>query len=205
MRAGERAGLVRLGIATAVFAGGALVAHSTRPSAFEIGVFRRVNDLPNGFRVPFETVMQLGTLIAVIVVAGLVFLTSRWRTALSVFVSGAVADGVSHVMRGVVGRGRPVDLLTHVVVRGPRITGFGYPSGHTTIATALVAALAPSLPRPARRVAWLAAGLVAIARVYVGAHFPLDVVGGLALGTAVGSIVNLVAGRAGYTKGLRVP
>jgi undecaprenyl-diphosphatase len=41
---------------------------------------------------------------------------------------------------------------------------------------------------------WGAVGLVAAARVYVGAHLPLDAVGGIFLGWAVGSGVCLVLG-----------
>ena len=114
--------------------------------------------------------------------------------ALAAFVAGFAGSVVAHFMREVVGRGRPLDLLTHVVVRGPRVTGVGYPSGHTTTAVALIAATTPYLPRWARWTAWIAAGLVALARVYVGAHLPLDVVGGAALGLAVGSAVNLALG-----------
>jgi undecaprenyl-diphosphatase len=38
-------------------------------------------------------------------------------------------------------------------------------------------------------------GLVPFGRMYVGAHLPLDLVGGSALGLALGSMVNLVRGR----------
>jgi undecaprenyl-diphosphatase len=100
-------------------------------------------------------------------------------------------------MRAVVGRGRPLDFLPvihHVYLHAPAVTGSGYPSGHTTTAAAFVGGVAPFLPRRARRVAWIAVVLVALARVYVGAHLPLDVVGGFALGVSVGAAVNLVFG-----------
>ena len=54
--------------------------------------------------------------------------------------------------------------------------------------------LAPFIPRPARWIVWGIALFVGIARIYVGAHFPLDVVGGLALGWLLASVVNLALG-----------
>jgi undecaprenyl-diphosphatase len=72
-------------------------------------------------------------------------------------------------------------------------TGYAFPSGHTTKATAvygmLAALLAASSPRWGRKVtiwtaALLIAGLVAVSRLYLGAHWLTDVLGALTLGAA---------------------
>ena len=66
----------------------------------------------------------------------------------------------------------------------------GFPSGHAAVAAALTAVVAAHLSRR-----WLIIALgsaVILGRLYVGAHLPLDVVGGVALGAVAGSAVNLV-------------
>jgi uncharacterized membrane protein YbhN (UPF0104 family)/membrane-associated phospholipid phosphatase/tRNA A-37 threonylcarbamoyl transferase component Bud32 len=188
------ADLLRLGLGCAVVGAGTAIARMPAPSNLEIDAFRFVNDLPDAFHIPLQVVMQLGTPAAVVVVVAIALGFRRPWTALSAGLAGGVGFVGAHLMRQLVGRERPAELLTHIVVRGSWITDFGYPSGYATTAAALAAGLAPHIPRPARRAAWTAVGLVAIARMYVGAQLPFDVIGGIALGSAVGALVNLAIG-----------
>src|SRR3712207_7349543 len=48
--------------------------------------------------------------------------------------------------------------------------------------------------RRGRRVAWALAWSVALSRVYVGAHLPLDIIGGVAAGWAVGALIHWLFG-----------
>jgi undecaprenyl-diphosphatase len=72
--------------------------------------------------------------------------------------------------------------------------GRGYVSGHAAVVTLLVTLTWPYLSRNGRIVAVALAVAVCLARVYVGAHLPLDIVGGAALGLAVGGAVRLMLG-----------
>jgi len=63
--------------------------------------------------------------------------------------------------------------------------GLGYLSGHAGVAFALGAAALPRLGRRGRVLVLAAVPTVALMRIYVGAHLPLDIVGGAALGLAV--------------------
>ena len=67
-------------------------------------------------------------------------------------------------------------------------------SGHTTVAFACAAVLAPYLTRRWRVVGYALATAVALGRIVVGAHFPLDVVGGASLGLLLGYLWHLSVG-----------
>ena len=93
--------------------------------------------------------------------------------------------------------------LKHVVARTrPEDLSFGFPSGHSTAAAAFYGAvifLADSLPprlcRVVRILAVVMIALVGFARVLLRAHWPSDVLGGIALGLALASIAGLIASR----------
>ncbi len=83
------------------------------------------------------------------------------------------------------GRPRPAELVQTIHQRDLFVSGLGFPSGHTALATVISLVLVPFLPRKWRwlPVVWI--GLVGLSRVYLGVHAPLDIVGGFALGLAV--------------------
>jgi undecaprenyl-diphosphatase len=67
----------------------------------------------------------------------------------------------------------------------PHLAGLSFVSGHAIITFAIAGLLALVLPRRWAVVAFVLATLNAVARVYLGAHNPLDVVGGAAIGLAI--------------------
>lgn len=177
-------------IATAVLAATALAAsavaaRSGRVSPAEERAFRVVNRAPAALHVGLWPVMQMGSLGAVYVAAGAVLHRRRDpRSGAIVAAAGTAVWGGIKLVKPLVGRGRPAALLADVEVRGPAQTGLGYPSGHAAVSVTL-ALLATRSPA-ARRIALSAAALTGISRIYVGAHLPLDVLGGFAVGTLVG-------------------
>jgi membrane-associated phospholipid phosphatase len=140
--------------------------------------------------------MQAGSLPAVAVVSAAA-LPRRRATAVALAVDGTAVWAMCKLIKRVVRRGRPADHLDDVSIHGAAQRGGGFPSGHAAVATTLAAVVSRVLPKPLARVAWGVAALVCGTRQYVGAHLPLDVVGGAALGLAAGGVANLAldAGR----------
>ena len=163
-------------------------------SGVEAGLFHAVNSLPSWLYGPLWLVMQLGSLAAVFGVAALAALLRRFRLAAELLAAGLVAYYSALGLKDLVDRGRPAALLNDVIVRGAAAHGLGFPSGHSAVSFALTATAVPFLARRWRRVIWVLPLTVGFARVFVGAHFPLDVAGGFALGWMVGALVHLIAG-----------
>jgi glycosyltransferase 2 family protein len=188
--------LIRLGGGIAVLLLASVGVHSDRVDAPERAVFRAVNDLPlPGWLYPaIWLLMQAGNIGAVPVVALLAVATRRLRMALDMALAGGAIYLVAKLVKEFIQRGRPQTLLDDVHILGEAARGLGYVSGHSAVAIALAAVAAPYLPRWGRRLAWTLAVIVLFARVYVGAHLPLDVIGGGALGYAAAALVHLALG-----------
>ncbi|MBC6462812.1 phosphatase PAP2 family protein [Actinomadura sp. HBU206391] len=160
----------------------------------EADLFRVVNRLPGWLFGPVNLVMQAGSLAAVGVAAGGALLALRRRLAVDFLIGGSLAWLLAKAVKSVADRGRPGALLSEVVLRGAGEGGLGFVSGHAAVAVALATVASAHVRRPVRWALWAIAGAVALGRMYVGAHFPLDVVAGMGLGCAIGGAVHLIRG-----------
>jgi glycosyltransferase 2 family protein len=157
----------------------------------ELEVFDAVNHLPDSLFRPIWPVMQLGALAAIPVTAGIAASVGQRAIAHRMVFTGTTTWVTAKVIKRCVRRGRPVTLVPGVHVRGHAASGQGFLSGHAGIAAALAATALPARPElgPVLATVVVAVGL---ARIYVGAHLPLDVVGGAALGVTVDALVTAV-------------
>ena len=163
-------------------------------TAAEERLFRVINTTPDVLWLLVWPPMQLGTIAAPVVVAGTAVATlRRWRPPTAVLIAGYTAWAAAQVVKATVVRDRPDALLTGVVLR-EGAQGLGFVSGHAAIATALATALWPYLPARGRTLSLVLVAAVGLGRIYAGAHLPLDVVGGIAIGALTGIATNALVG-----------
>jgi undecaprenyl-diphosphatase len=180
-----------------------VVAVASHVPQWEARVFDWVNGLPDWLWPILWGPMQLGSLIgSLAVVAAIGAVTRDRRLTLAALVASQVAFWSAKAVKDLVHRGRPASLLTDVGLR-EHASGLGYVSGHTAVAFALAAVLLPSVSSRWRPVVIALAVLVGTARVYAGAHLPLDVVGGAGVGLLCGTLSRWAFGLGG--EGLPVP
>lgn len=121
--------------------------------------------------------------VAAMLALALVF-RGRWAATYQVIMAIGLATLLADfAAKPIVSRHRPFVTFSAVeVLSKPQRSG-SFPSTHA--AASFAAAFAASRVFPELRVAfWLLATLVAVARVYVGVHYPLDVIAGALIGVA---------------------
>jgi undecaprenyl-diphosphatase len=140
----------------------------------------------------FVWLSKIGTYGLVWLVIGLV-VALVWRRVMPfalVVLAVAAADGIATLLKVAIGGTRPSDKGSLVTI--PHSHSF--PSGHTAVAFAAAVVLSWLVPRaaPAFFVLALAIGY---SRIYIGVHWPLDVVGGAVTGLVTALLLLAVARR----------
>ena len=155
----------------------------------------------NGFFVALGTVEKLGLIWAVMAFA--LALLARRRLSSALLFAGLTlmstfgADAVSFGLKDLVGRPRPAEAHPQIHPLYA-VHSSSFPAGHAATAFAGATVLSYFAPRLAPFFAALAA-LIGVSRIYVGDHYPTDVLAGAAIGVLVGAAaiaIILLLGRA---------
>lgn len=189
--------LLLLSGGVAVFAVSTILVWDARIPEAERELFEIINGWPDWLAVPLYPVMQFGMVAAPFVAAAaLGLLTGKRPPAVALAVTGFSTWLLAKGVKAIVDRPRPGQLLTEVVYRldgGPE--GLGYISGHAAVGFLIAVIAGRYVGRRMAALLWLLAGAAATLRVYVGAHLPLDSIGGAGLGVAIGAATLLVIDR----------
>lgn len=179
----------------------ASVAFARQPSisAVESNVFHAVNGLPDVLYRVLWLPMQLGNLV-VGTLAGLAVavVDGDLAVAIGVVLAMLLKLVTERIVRKEMAdylavRQRPGTSQVGAMLRGDvPATGPSFPSGHVILVAAVASVIAPAIPAEWTWLPTLLTVLVMVGRVYVGAHNPLDVICGAALGLVIAGAINLV-------------
>jgi membrane-associated phospholipid phosphatase len=112
------------------------------------------------------------------------------RTVALVFGAALLAWGLLEGVYAVWNRARPEEVIgAEAILNGHTWAHIeSFPSGHMAITAALAVSAALAFPR-LRFVLWAYVAVVALTRVFFGAHFPLDTLAGITIGTVSARVV----------------
>ena len=173
---------------------GALVANRLVPGT-DTALFRQINHWPGWLYPPMWMVQLTGVIGALPLLAGAAAL-GRWlRLAAALAAATLLKVWLEDVAKTFVQHGRPAETVPEVILRGQAAAhGLSFPSGHAMVIFAIAALVAPYLKGWGKALPWALAAVVCLSRVYLGAHFPLDVLAGAGVGVFIGGVLNLVFG-----------
>lgn len=96
---------------------------------------------------------------------------------------------IEKIIKPFIARPRPT-IEMGTIILGNNLADYSFPSGHATIAFAMAVVLSRKEPKW-KWTFYTLAVLISLSRIYLGVHYPLDVLGGGALGWGIGSITLL--------------
>ena len=107
-------------------------------------------------------------------------------------ISGLLGDFIKDHLKKLIMRPRPfLDVPSLIpAIKPPK--SFSFPSGHTTLAFSVAFIISRILPKRYSIPAFLIAALVAFSRLYLGVHYPSDILGGICAGYVAGLITEFL-------------
>ena len=174
----------------------ALLTAGRRGRGLDRWLYRRLNRArgPQSDRF-FWTVTELGSIWASAGAAALLAVRGRRREGIDALGAAGAMWVLGQLAKRIVDRPRPYVALRDVRLLIDRPKGTSWPSSHPAVLLAFVTVAGRNLgltPR-ARAGATAVAGTVGLSRVYLGVHYPADVVGGLLLGRGVADLWSSLA------------
>lgn len=151
--------------------------------ALDLQLFLLIHHLPHSFLFDqialFLSAVGSWGAVWIVIAFYLFFREEKWDhwfflPSAMVLIGGAVSE---YIVKTIFSRSRPTDI----------ISGFSFPSTHAVLAFAFAYILSREEPK-LRNWFYILATLISFSRIYLGVHYPLDVVAGALVGWGVGKI-----------------
>lgn len=183
--------IVGFAVALLVFASSTYLALSHKPTGWEYSWFMATNHYSDSWSWLMMSITFLGSTWGAALSVVAVFLLKMYRLAWRLALTIVGAYGAAYIAKDVIGRARPEGLFDPLHVRAIE-HGMGFPSGHATAITVITLTILPYLPRKLRWIIPILILAVGISRMYLGVHIPLDIIGGIALGTMAVAFLRIL-------------
>ncbi len=102
------------------------------------------------------------------------------------------------ILKNAIARIRPYDRIPDLILLAKKPHDFSFPSGHTSFSFSCATALLFTVPKEKRLPAVLLvilAALIGFSRLYLGVHYPTDVLAGAVLGCLCGKAAEKITGK----------
>lgn len=146
----------------------------------------------------FKAVTHLGDAGIFWILLTLVLLCFKKTRKAGFFSAGALAGSVllnNVILKNAIGRVRPYELIPELKLIIARAKDASFPSGHTAASFASCIAIVPNVKKRYGIPLIIMACLIAFSRVYVGIHYPSDILGGFLSGLFLGIMANVIGNR----------
>ncbi len=155
--------------------------------------------IQNNLRNPFldqlmHLISSLGDLGLIWIIICIVFLLKPQTRPLGIYGLLALIIGAllcNALLKPLIGRVRPYQVIDGLLPLLPPLNDASFPSGHTTAAFAAAFAWR-KLPPKWTIIIFSLAILMAFSRLYLGVHYPSDILGGIALGLIAAMLSHFI-------------
>ena len=123
-------------------------------------------------------------------------LQPRWRRVGEAATASMILEflTVNLLLKNWVARVRPYYLLEDLILLVREPADYSFPSGHTGAAFAVASVMFLGMPHSIGVPAILVASVIGFSRIYLGVHFPTDVLGGVIVGCLTGFVAWKLTG-----------
>jgi membrane-associated phospholipid phosphatase len=178
-----------------------LVPHNLDPDNIDVKIFRAINNSQSQFLNKIVPVTDKSILLTSTLVPATLFAVSRAKdnyydenSSVLMGLSEGLSAGLTFGLKNIFKRDRPFAVLSNVHYNKEKflLDRYSFPSGHTSMSFSMATSLTLRYPDKPVLIAslYLYSTVVSLGRIYLGVHYPSDVLGGMLIGSGSAVIIH---------------